>query len=70
MLVRLLPQAETKEVTTDENKHPPTSAPMSSSAQNINNNKWKESVAFGTKIYLKGQCAKHKIHDASMEYRA
>lgn len=41
-------------MTTDENidpKHPPTSAPMSSSAQNINNNKWKESVAFGTKIF-------------------
>lgn len=53
-ICRPMGQAGAKEMTTDENKdpkRPPTSAPMSSSAQNINNNKWKESVAFGTKIF-------------------
>lgn len=52
-------QAGEKEMTTDENKdpnHPPTSAPMSSLAQNINNNKWKKSVAFGTKIFKDKVC--------------
>lgn len=50
--VRLSPQAGAKEMTTDENidpKHPPTSAPVSSSAQNINNNKMERIRCFWNK---------------------
>lgn len=61
MLVDCRPkgQAGAKKVTTDENKdpkHPPTFAPMSSSAQNINNYTWKESVAFGMEIFKGKVC--------------